>query len=47
MFLLRALKIVAVFVAITVPVLAQGHTSEQSEAQITGWSYPFAPSPTA
>lgn len=36
MLVLRALELVAAFAAITAPALAQNHTSEESEAQITG-----------
>jgi hypothetical protein len=36
MLVLRTLELVAAFAAITAPALAQNHTSEASEAQITG-----------
>ena len=36
MSVLRALELVVAFAAIAAPAIAQDHTSEQSEAQISG-----------
>jgi hypothetical protein len=41
MLVLRALELVAAFAAIVTPALAQDHTSEQSEAQISGRPFFF------
>lgn len=47
MFVLCARGLVAAFAALATTVLAQDHTSEQSEAQITGPPfYPSLPPPS-
>jgi hypothetical protein len=43
MFIISACGLVTAFAALATSALAQGHTSEQSEAQITGLPYAFAP----
>ena len=43
MLVLRARELFAAFAVVVTSVLAQDHSSEQSEAQITGLPYPFAP----
>ena len=43
MFVLRKSGIVAAFSALVTSTLAQNHSSEQSEAQITGMNHPIVP----
>ena len=43
MFVLRKGGIVAAFASLATSILAQDHSSEQSEAQITGLNHPIVP----